>query len=1131
MQQWRPPASESLGPPSSRGARYGVGIHVGVGFHVDVPVRLANGLTLVALAGVLLCLTTPARGDERVEFFEKKVRPVLVEHCYRCHAAESKELQGGLRLDLKAGWELGGDSGQPAIVPGKPDESPLIRAVQHAGGQSAMPPNAAKLPEAVIADLIAWVKSGAVDPRSGQVVRKANKAEWETEYRRRLDWWSLRPIVPVAVPSVDSSGWARTEIDAFILAKLRDDDLQPAPEADRRALVRRLSFALTGLPPTPDQVAAFCSDISPDAYDKLVDSLLDSRHFGERWARHWMDVVHYSDTHGYEWDVPAKGAWRYRDYLIRAFNADLPYPQFVLEQVAGDLLPPRIDPATGTNQALIGPLMLRLGERRHGDNAAIEGVTQEAVANMIDTLGKAFLGTTLACAQCHDHKLDAVEQRDYYSLAGMLLSTRFSARPVDNESPNLTVVETLRGMKRDLRRELARRWLAATDLDQPGGALAALQAVKADEKPSPAFPTSLVEFWKRSLATPVTAEEFTAEHRRRAAANEAHVAPLADFAPGKDTGGWRWEGQGMALGLAEHGDFAVAEAGDQAIRHVLPAGRYSHLWSPRLAGSLQSPQLDPTNPVTFSLEAVSGQYASQSFVVDRALNPERLQFPDRPTPRWQTLTAGNFDSLEGTVDRAPRRVYFELATKSLNNYFPPRVGYGGVKESELADERSWFGVSRIYRHAPGQGPQDDLARFAPLFDAAVTDADWGRRLVQLLRGAVQRWSDNACSAGDVQLLNDALQTKLLPNDFASAPATEQLVKAYRATEARIRPDQTVGSVAEWDEGRDERLAIRGSYVDFGEPVPRGQVRLLSDIVGPDTALDSATSGRLYWARRITDPRNPLLARVYVNRVWHYLFGAGLVRTTDDFGHLGELPSHPELLDYLAARFAAEGWSTKELIRLLVTSAVWRQSSVADLRARELDPENRLWHHLPLRRLEAEEIRDSLLAVSGRLDPTLYGPPIEPHRTAEDSQKRLFRGPIDGLGRRSVYLEMTLMEPPRFLALFNQPLPKQTVGRRDVTNTPDQALALLNDPFVVDMARQWSLALAGDDSADCESRAARMIERALARPADAREVEALVRLVQRSAELRGVAGDLRQHPAIWQDAAHAVFNLKEFLYVP
>ena len=680
--------------------------------------ELTAGVRIATLLA-MLCCANMLYADDRLEFFEKRVRPALVEHCYACHSAEAKELQGGLRLDIKAGWETGGDSAVPAVIPGKPDDSPLLRSIEHAEGASPMPPKQVKLSAEVISDLRKWIEAGAVDPRDGEMTPRDKQADWEALYQQRLNWWSLKPLdqkTPSLSKSSSSAGqenWARNEVDQFILAGLQSHQLRPNREADKATLARRLSVAITGLPVDSKLLETYLSDNSDAAYDKLVSALLDSPHFGERWARHWMDVVHYTDTHGYEWDVPVKNAWRYRDYLIRAFNADVSYQQLILEQLAGDLLPPRIDPSSGVNEALIGPLMLRLGERRHGDNSAAEGISQEAIANMIDTIGKAFLGTTLACAQCHDHKLDAIEQRDYYSLAGMLMSTRFSSRPIDAVTGtssstdnaiahNRRVIEQLRGLKQHLKTEMVRRWMTSTEMSADGDFVKRLRAIPADAKPAAGFPTTILGFWKRSLETPITAEEFAQERARRVAANESNLKLLADFSIEAPTGTWRWEGMGMQFGLARDGELIVSDEGDQAILHLLPAGRYSHVWSSRLAGSLQSPQLDPTEPITFSLEGVAGKFASQSFIVDRALNPERLAFPKRPFPIWQALTAGNFDSLEGTVDSSPRRVYFELATKSLNNYFPPRVGYGGVSEAEEKDPRSWFGVSRVVAHAPRQ---------------------------------------------------------------------------------------------------------------------------------------------------------------------------------------------------------------------------------------------------------------------------------------------------------------------------------------------------------------------------------------------------------------------------------------------
>lgn len=1093
--------------------------------------RLCSGLAVqgVLLLAVLRLAVASDGGDRGIEFFERNIRPVLVAHCYRCHSAEAEEVKSGLRLDLRAGWQLGGDSGQPAILPGKPDESLLIRAVRHEDGVTGMPPDEGRLPEQIVSALVEWVRMGAPDPREGGVLAGSRVTGWEAEFQSRLNWWSLRPLREVQAPEVADADWVKTDVDRFIVAALEARGLRPAAEAEPRVLARRLSFALTGLPPELSLVEQFAADDSPQAYERLVDALLESPHFGERWARHWMDVVHYADTHGYEWDVPAKHAWRYRDYLVRAFNADLPYRRLVLEQLAGDLIEPRIDPATGLNEALIGPLMLRLGERRHGDNAAAEGVTQEAVANMIDTIGKAFLGTTLACAQCHDHKLDAVEQRDYYALAGVLMSTRFSPRTLDAVDPNTEIIEELRRIKGEIRTELAKLWLAASDPHAPGGTAELIKGLTSDASPAAGFPETLGAFWKRSLMAPVTAEEFYAERARRIEANARQLTLLADFSRADGAAGWRWDGLGMKHGLVGDGEIVVALEGDAAVLHLLPAGRYSHVWSPRLAGLLQSPQLDPTSPLTFSVEVLAGKFAAYTFVIDRALHSERLQFLTRPSLSWLTLTAGDFASLEGSPDRAARLVYLELATKDLNNYFPPRVGYNGLSEAEIQDLRSWFGVSRVVRHAPGQVPQDELGRFVPLFEGLHGEADWSRRLALLLHGAVERWAEGRCSGEDVRLLNDALERRLLPNDAQAHPALATLVARYREVEQRLQPDRTAGSVVELDEGRNERVALRGSYTDLGEEVERGNIRFLG---GSGERAIPNSSGRVELALRIVDERNPLTARVYVNRVWHYLFGQGLVRTPDDFGHLGELPTHPELLDYLARRFMAEGWSTKRLVRLLVTSAVWRQGSVPCPEAAAADAENRLWHHVPMRRLEAEEVRDSMLKIAGRWNAALFGPPIDPYRTAEDAQKRLFSGPLDGSGRRSLYVKITLMEPPRFLALFNQPIPKVTVGRRDVTNVPDQALALLNDPFVLEMARHWSERLMQDGAATPAERARQMFAAALARPPRDEEIERLLDLVRQSALLRNEKCEsLLSCQRAWQDAAHAIFNSKEFIYVP
>jgi hypothetical protein len=1045
-------------------------------------------------------------------FFEAKIRPVLESRCVKCHAGV--KAKGGLALDHRDGLRTGGDSG-PALVPGKPGESLLLRALRHEGVK--MPPDA-RLSDAVIADFRTWIERGAIDPRDEPTAGRAKvKADWESIYQKRLDWWSLRPLRVGGAPVVREERWIRNDVDRFILQRLESKGLQPVPEASVRMLARRLSFALTGLPPEPTAVARWIADDSPQAAANFVESLLKSPHFGEHWARHWMDVVHYADTHGYEWDVPARDAWRYRDYLIRAFNADVPLDRLIREHIAGDLIEPRLDPDTGLNESLIGPMSLRLGERRHGDNSQVEGVTHEAIANLIDTISKGFLGTTVACARCHDHKLDAIAQKDYYALAGVFMSSRFTARSLEDR-PNRDVLTELGTIKEAMRLEMAQRWLADRK-----GLRERVRATKVETSTS-AFPESLPSLLEWLRAGKLAADAFAKERQRRIDANRTNVTVLADFTTPDGANGWRWDGIGMKHGLAKEGAFVVAGEGNKAVQQILPAGRWSHLWSPRLAGALRSPLFE--GAFEFSVGISAGGQTAQTFVIDQCLNSERMSFLDRPSVGWLTLRTGNFTSLEGSVDRMKRRIYFELATKSLNNYYPPRTGYGGVKESDLTDPRSWFGVTRVVRHPPGNGPMDELARFEPVF-RFPGEAD--ARLTQLVIEAIERWASDASLPDDARLLDEALRLGWLANDLPEGSRLKQLVARYREAEAKLQPDRTVGSIDDWNEAQDERIGIRGSYNELGEAVPRGGIRFLG---GPTLPTTSKSSGRLQLAEAIASPKNPLTARVYVNRVWLHLFGEGLVRTPDDFGHLGEPPVHGELLDYLASRFIADGWSTKKLIRLLVQSATWRQASIPTSLAKNVDPENRLWHHMPMRRLQAESIRDAILATSGRLDKKLYGPPIEPYRTAEDRAKRLLKGPLDGEGRRSIYLRMTLMEPPRFLVLFNQPFPNLTVGKRDVANTPDQALAMLNDPFVIAMARHWGDRMASDESPTFERKLAIMFEDAFSRPPTQEDTARLHALWDKLILIRNLPqAQAFRDATVWQEMAHALLNAKEFIYVP
>ncbi len=1135
-------------------------------------------IACLALAGLgVLPVAAQDSSPDRsqLEFFENRIRPVLAKKCVVCHMGERP--QGQLRLDSRAGWERGGKSG-PAIVRGEPDKSPLIHAIRHASGASPMPLGSDKLDAAAIAAFEQWVRAGAVDPRDEPSAPVAAEKSWDEIFDERSHWWSLQPVERPRIPEVDRKDWSDSAVDRFILAKLELEGLTPARRAERKILLRRASFVLTGLPPTPDEIQTLVADTAPDAYERAVDRLLKSPHFGERWARHWMDVVRYSDTYGYEWDIPAKGAWRYRDYLIRAFNEDVPFDQLAREQIAGDLLPePRINADEQINESMIGPMFYQLGEKRHGDSLQFNGIHQEMLNNKIDAFSKAFQGMTVACARCHDHKLDAISQKDYYALAGVFMSSRWVANTADTPERNEPVLNDLSALKPKLRKAMAAWWLEEIE-DAPRymtaalacvtGSPAAVEAAEgldsvrlaawdevmldADAAKEPAlgnpiYPWLRLHQWdageSAAQAWAGLVEEYAEASSERTENNAREFKVIADF--GKEIpDDWSVDGAGLRGGRVENGEFAVAIKGPKAIKTIMQAGLYTNALSPRLNGAVRTPYLNFTGKSFLSMEVAGGDFSAHRLVVDNAFLTERQTYLKDARPYWvklSTTAEAKTNRAQTDVEEAETRIYAELATKTSNPNFPPRVRLGGeCSDEEAADPRSWFGITRALLHDGKESPADELTRFRGLFEAAASaDSETmdseaaGERYRQWMRSAIEAWADDRATADDVRLINWMLARRLLPNEVDGRESVRQLVAAYRATEERLDNPWTVNGLADLDDGNDYRLNNRGVYEDLADSVPRGYVEVLA---GVREAGDAEGSGRLQLAERVADDGNPLTARVFANRVWHWVFGAGIVTTPDDFGHLGDQPSHPELLDYLAAEFVAQGWSTKKLVRALVMSEAFQQSNDVSARAGDVDPNNRLLHHYRPRRLDAESIRDSLLAVSGRLDQRLFGQPIDPHRANEDPEKRLYAGPLDGDGRRSVYVKMTIMEPPKFLATFNQPSPKIPTGARDVTTVPAQALALLNDPFVAQQAEVWAERLIGESHGSREERLAEMFREAFGREPAVGELARWRKAVDDFAGLyqdvpgKQPSADVMESLPVWKDVAHAMFNAKEFLYV-
>jgi len=848
----------------------------------------------------------PIPADQLV-FFEKKIRPVLVDKCYKCHAENAEKIKGGLVLDTREGIRRGGDNGS-AIVPGDLQSSLLIEAIRYANKDFAMPPkkDGGKLSAEIIKDFEKWVQMGAPDPRGGsaKVVKRHDAA-------KAKEWWAFQPPKKSTVPVVPNAAWPKTDIDRFLLAGLEAKGLKPVADADKLTLLRRVYFDLIGLPPSLVEIETFVTDKAPDALAKVLDRLLASPQFGERWGRHWLDVARYAESSGKESNIAYPHAWRYRDYVIAAFNADKPYDQFVREQIAGDLLPAKNDSERAQN--LIATGYLALGAKSQNEQNGRQ-FAMDVADEQIDAISQGMLGMTIACARCHDHKFDPVTQREYYAMAGIFLST-----------------ETRYGTG------------------------AALQN---------RHPTKLVEL-PVGAGVPVVARTISAEERAR---KEQQLAALK-----------------------KERDELFAERA--AMRR---AGQPENNDQRRNIRSL----------------ALIGQVG--------ALEAELDSYTSTGQPKLLAM---------GAQDRP--------ATKST----------GGIGAGFRAALRGRFGGGDAF--------------------ATITDSP---------------------------------------------------------------------------------LFARGEVDKPGEKVPRGFVQALSPAETPQIA--ASTSGRLELADWLTSAANPLTPRVLTNRVWHWLFGRGLVESVDNFGSTGQMPSHPELLDHLAVRFQENGWSVKKLVREIMLSRAYQLSSTFDEKNFAADPENTLVWRASKRRLDAECVRDAMLAVSGDLQIT---PPVG------SAVAQAGDGPIGApRGRginesainvetkaRSVYLPIVRDLLPEALALFDFAEPSLVTGDRETTNVPSQALFLLNSSFSASRAeRLGERVVAGYPSGPNAGVGANLQERiayaywlVFSRPPDSAERTAATNFFTRFPSAwgkgeTGVAGvrDAEAAKAAWTSFCRALFASAEFRYL-
>ena len=1132
---------------------------------------------------LFLALSPQARGVEGTEalteFFEKKIRPVLAANCYSCHGPARQESK--LRLDNIASILEGGRSG-PVLAPGQPLKSRLYQAITYTNPDLKMPPTG-RLPGSAIADIREWIEAGALWPESDDLESPGSTPEaFDLEGRKRRHPWIWRTPRREPVPGVQDTRWSRDPLDRFLLTKLEEKGLHPTIPADRRTWLRRVTFALTGLPPTPEEIERFVINERPEAYDRIVDRLLASPRFGERWARHWMDLVHYAESRGHETDFILANAYQYRDYLVRAFNADLPYQQLVLEHIAGDLLTaPRIDPATGANESVIATGWPFFGEEEDAPVDLREDEI-ERLDNRIDVLSKTFLGLTVSCARCHDHKFDAISQRDYYALFGFLLSSGYRQVRFQSMEHNRWVALGLKALKERYRPQILKAVGVAQKplLQQTAKYLMAVRKViEAEQGTGCTFDDggSLVE----SVAWPRNLDAYRLKHWvaavKRAALDE--MDPLYPFAqvaqepnirdPGhvsvvlkRMISHWR-KLPGLQSLLQQCGARVILDYSRPKPRDWRVDGPgFGH--APRKVGEVQF-GMTPFLPITRVFHD-AGVHKDPVWDVLK-LSPGTERDPER-LKNWvrsgRTLRTPTFTLETGKLYylvKGTGRVYATVASYTLQDgplYRELARRWKDVPqlqwiEHDLEDHRGHrvhlefspegaddLGIAMVIEsvHKPDHYvlPNDLLLS---KLESSYSLSSLAQAYQELFQEASERLSTDSITgspqAADYARLADWLvrhpeiSLGRRPEDGKRFQALDTFFSSQQELLGRIRAESSTAPALFDGNGTDEHVLLRGQHRQPGELIPR---RFLEAIAGPEPIHSNGGSGRLELAKALTAPSNPLVARVMVNRVWHYLFGRGIVASVDNFGWLGERPSHSELLDHLSHWFIQEAkGSLKRLIRRIVLSQTYRMSSKpSDAVAADIDPGNQLLHRMNVRRLEGEAIRDAVLAVSGRLNLQMFGLPVPVHK----DDVVLFRGspkkfgPLDGDGRRSVYIAARRNFLSSLLLTFDAPKPFATVGRRNISNVPAQSLALMNHPFLYEQARIWARRL-NETTTDQSSalRIQRMYLAAFGRLPTPGEQEACLRSLDQMTRLKtNPTHDL----SVWEELSHALFNVKEFIYI-
>ena len=1011
--------------------------------------------TLLQIA-VSLTLTVPtvshAADDEGVRFFEQKIRPVLVEHCYGCHsvkARDEKKLQGELYLDSAAGVAAGGESGTALLVKGQSADSLLLKALKHDGME--MPPSG-KLPDEVIADFATWIDLGSPDPRDGDAPKKPKR---EINVDEGKQWWSFQPLKVIALPD------AQKPIDGFIRQAQEVQGLKANHAASKEKLIRRACFDLIGLPPTPEQVAAFLADTSPQAFEKVVDELLARPAYGERWARHWLDAARFAESGGYEFDGFRPGAYHYRDWVIRALNNDMAYDQFVRMQLAGDVLAPDdIEGAAATGFLVAGPYPGQITAK------TVERIRYDQLDDMMMTIGGSMLGLTLGCARCHEHKYDPIPHQDYYALAASLAQTVHGPRTLDLDAA---------ATERVIEKHQAEHEPLVT----------ALRTFASNELPTRFTAWQAGELTKQPDATRWQTLEPIALEAERSWLKELPGGIIAH--DGLLNPGANVRQRGQRRNVRSEEQYRLTFQTHQKNVQSLRLDAFTDKSLPQRGPGLSGDGSFQLAEITVTARPLDPQASDAAQVVK--LKPVFAAFEDPDQP------------LANAVDDKPATAWVVRSTAKKDNaaifeFESPLAGFANGTELVVELNFRDLGIGRLrvslsIEPNPATWAGDVSLQHVGELRAIV--AAHNKELPEQVRVPLTRWfAPFDAKTGKVFLA---------VRDHAAAAPRPNLQEVYT----------TIAG------GQDVFFLRRGEVDNKQDKAEPGYLQVLWRSNEPAKPAQAPTPEhpRVSLANWMTDVEHgagPLLARVIVNRLWQHHLGEGIVGSPNDFGVQGEWPTHPELLEYLATELVRGGWKLKPLHRAIMLSDVYQQSHEVNLDNLKIDPANRFWWHFQPHRLEAETIRDALLATGGNLDPAMFGPSV-----------------LDDSLRRSVYLRVKRSELLPIMTMFDAPEPTQSIGERSVTTVPTQALALMNSPLVRQQAEKLFSLIKPATDVPLSSAIDRGYQIAFGRsPTDAEQTRMKAFIEQQRTAMGGDAPESTDKALI--EFCHVLYCLNEFVYI-